>query len=190
MIMLRVLALDPALNHTGWVLLSYTKEGKNQEGISALDYAIWKVKLKQPLGAKLLYNRQELTQLISKYQPDVIVMEETFAGKNPLAVARLNNAKGVYVVTAYEAMGIDPTMVNAKKARACLGFSNDKEEPFAFFKKLFEITEDFKNGNDITDACTVGFWYIMNQRNACLEDIKNKKHEKRSRKQTNKTKTD
>ena len=167
--MIRVLAFDPALNHTGWVVLQYTETGKGREGIIASDYGVIKPNPKQSLGARLLYNRNELIRLFNVYKPDVIVFEEVFAGKNALTSARLNNVKGVFIVTAYELTGTDPFFVNARKARSCLGFKNNKRDPYEFFSSALNLPEDFLKGNDITDAYTVGYWYILEQRDACVD---------------------
>lgn len=183
--MKRLLGLDPSLNKTGWVILIFDENAKGREGIGASDYGLIKPNAKHSLGAKLLFNRIELQRLLKKYRPDVVVFEETFAGQNALTTSRLNNAKGVFVMTAFEFLKDSPVMVYAGQARACLGFSNDKEEPFAFFKREFNLPESFKEGNDITDAYVVGYWYIINQREACVDSKRKKPKNDRKRSSKN-----
>jgi Holliday junction resolvasome RuvABC endonuclease subunit len=137
---------------------------------------------KMSLAFKLLFIRNEVIDLIKTFKPDVIVFEDTYAGKNALTNARLNNAKGVFIVTVYEATGKDPVYVNAAVARACLGFGNNKEDPYKFFSKLFDMKESFEKGNDITDAYTLGSWYIAEERGECKERTKKKRKNHRKTK--------
>lgn len=119
------------------------------------------------LGFKLAYIRTEFVKIVKMYRPEVIVMEDTYAGKNALTNARLNNAKGVLYLTAYELLNQDPECVTAAKARGCLGFKNNKEEPFARFNKTYQLKLSFKEGNDITDACTLGWWFFTQLKGEC-----------------------
>jgi Holliday junction resolvasome RuvABC endonuclease subunit len=163
---MRILAIDGALNHSGWVVLE-NKGGEGWEGVKASKYGIITTKPTMSLGFKLTYIRNELIKLIKSTRADVVVIEETYSGKNALTNARLNNAKGIIMQTAFEVLGADPITVTATVARSCVGFKNNKEEPYAFFQKKYNLPESFEKGNDITDAYTVGWWYILSSRGEC-----------------------
>jgi Holliday junction resolvasome RuvABC endonuclease subunit len=179
----RVMAIDGALNKSGWVVLD-DMDGTTLDSIVNRGFGIISPDAKMPLGFKLSYIRSEITKLMKTYKPSVVVLEDTFSGPNRLTAARLNNAKGVFVLTVYEVLRADPIYANVGRARGCLGFTNKKDEPFAFFQERFNIAKNFKNGNDITDACTLGFWYILNSRGDCARRTKApKKKEPKSVKQ-------
>ena len=178
----RVLAIDGALNHSGWVILDEREKKDGTRQAVGSKYGMIKPNAKMSLAFKLSFIRQELIDIIKTYKPDVIVFEDTYAGKNALTNARLNNAKGVFIVTVYELTGKDPVYVSAAVARACLGFGNNKEDPYEFFSKLFKMEESFDKGNDITDAYTLGFWYITDERGECVERTKKKKRATRKHK--------
>lgn len=175
----RVLAIDGALNKSGWVILDEKETKSGELKISGSKYGTIAPKSTMSLAFKLLYIRKELLNLIKTYKPDVIVLEDVYLGPNVKTGARLNNAKGVYVLTAYEATGKEPVYVAANVARSCLGFKNNKEEPYKYFSELFNLKESFNKGNDITDAYTLGFWYIKNRRGECVVK-KNKKSGKKN----------
>jgi Holliday junction resolvasome RuvABC endonuclease subunit len=168
---MRILAIDGALNHSGWVVLE-DRGGVGWEGVKASKYGIITTKPTMSLGFKLNYIRTEIIKLIKSARADVVVLEETYSGKNALTNARLNNAKGVIMQTVYEVLGGDPAVVTATVARKCLGFKNNKEEPFDFFKQKYKLPESFEKGNDITDAYTVGWWYILTKRDGCSQGKK------------------
>jgi crossover junction endodeoxyribonuclease RuvC len=181
----RVLAIDGALNHSGWVILDEREKKDGTRQAVGSKYGMIKPNAKMSLAFKLSFIRQELIDIIKTYKPDVIVFEDTYAGKNALTNARLNNAKGVFIVTVYEQTGKDPVYVNAAVARSCLGFGNNKEDPYEFFSELFKMEENFDKGNDITDAYTLGFWYITDERGECEERTKKKKKKRSTRKHKN-----
>jgi crossover junction endodeoxyribonuclease RuvC len=159
---MRILAIDGALNKSGWVIM----ENKNGE-VKPSVYGTISTKPTMSLGFKLAYIRTEFIKIVKTYRPEVIIMEDTYSGKNALTNARLNNAKGVLYLTAYELLNQDPECVTAAKARGCVGFKNNKEEPFAYYQKLYKLKETFKQGNDITDACTLGNWYFIQLKGEC-----------------------
>jgi Holliday junction resolvasome RuvABC endonuclease subunit len=163
---LRVLAIDGALNHSGWVILD-DSGGEKGTGIKASKYGVIKANTNMTLGFKLASIKKEVAGIINMYKPDIVVIEDTYSGKNALTNARLNNAKGAFILTVFELLGKDPVYVGAAEARYCLGFKNNKEEPYAYFKKLFNLKESFEKGNDITDAYVLGYWYITEERGEC-----------------------
>jgi hypothetical protein len=179
---MRILAIDGALNHSGWAFLE-DKGGKGMEGVKASKYGTITTKPTMSLGFKLTYIRKELIRIIKETKPEIVVLEETYSGKNKLTTARLNNAKGIILQTVYEVMGNDPIMVSATSARSCLGFKRKKREdgtkdsklePFEFFRDKYNLPESFSKGNDITDAFTIGWGYILSLRDEC-PNIKKKK---------------
>lgn len=173
----RVLAIDGALNHSGWVVLDEKEKKDGSRQTVGSKYGRIMPNPKLSLAFKLLFIKNEVNDLIRTYKPDVVVLEDTYAGKNALTNARLNNAKGVFIVTVFETTGKDPVYVNAAVARSCLGFGNNKEDPWEFFSKLFNMKESFEKGNDVTDSCTLGFWYITDERGECQERAKKKRRE-------------
>jgi Holliday junction resolvasome RuvABC endonuclease subunit len=162
---MRIMAIDGALNHSGWVMLDH-----KEVNIDLVAKGIILPKLSFTLARKLMYLRKRVLELVKEYEPEEIVFEDTFAGQNALTTARLNNAKGVLLVTAYEALGKEPACVKATEARACLGFRNGKDpkkEPWEFFTKEYDLKLGFEAGNDITDACVLGWWYIKSKQGEC-----------------------
>lgn len=185
---MRILAIDGALNHSGWVLLD-TTNGEGWDGAKASKYGIITPKTTMSLAFKLYYIKQELVKLTKSYKPDVIVFEDTYAGQNALTTARLNNAKGVILMTSYELLNKEPICVKATVARSCLGFKNGKDpkkEPWEFFKKRYQLKNiSYEKGNDVTDAYVLGWWYIFSQKKECCESKKTTRKKRKIRKNKN-----
>jgi Holliday junction resolvasome RuvABC endonuclease subunit len=177
---MRILAIDGSLNCSGWVFLD-DRGGENWEGVKASKYGVIRTKPTMSLGFKLYHIRKELIRLIDSLRPGIVVLEETYSGSNKLTTARLNNAKGVIVSVVYEKIGRDPELVTVAKARSCLGFKSKKNaegkrdpklEPFEFFKEKYNLPESYRQGNDITDAFTIGWAYILSRRGNCQKPRK------------------
>jgi len=171
---MRILGIDGALNHSGWALLDM-KDGEGWEGVSASKYGTIKVKQKETLGFKLQYIRAELVKLCKSLRPDIIVLEDVYSGPNKKTVARLNNAKGVFVLTVYDLLGKDPIFVGASEARSCLGLKN-KEHAYSFFADKYKLKE---SDDDITDAYVLAWWYIKQHREECNIKKKSKRRIKK-----------
>jgi Holliday junction resolvasome RuvABC endonuclease subunit len=181
---MKILAIDGALNHSGWVLLD-ANDGSNWEGVISKDYGSIVVKKTLPLGLKLHYISQEMTRICEEYKPDAIVLEDVYSGINKKTVARLNNVKGVFILTAYNVLGKEPIYVGASQARSCLGFKNNKEEAYSFFRDKYKIKEE---NNDLTDAYVLAWWYVRVIREECDKSGKKTYARKRTRQKSNRQK--
>ena len=158
---MRFLVIDGALNHSGWVFL-VDNGGLGWEGVVASKYGRIATRPTESLGFKLTNLRKEIAKLIKGLRPEFVILEETYAGTNALTTSRLNNAKGVITQVIYELLGRDPIMVRINEARSCLGFvytkgEDRKRQPYEFFSKMYNLSESFEAGNDITDAYTLGW---------------------------------
>jgi Holliday junction resolvasome RuvABC endonuclease subunit len=175
---MRILVIDGALNHSGWVLLD-DRGGNGWEGVNASTYGRISCRSTESLGFKLNFLRGEIIKLIKSTRAEKVVLEETYAGNNALTTSRLNNAKGVITQAVFELLGKDPVMVRINECRSCLGFVYEKKEdrkkqPFEFFSKMYKLTESYAAGNDITDAFTLGWGYILYTRGECAKKKRNK----------------
>ncbi len=87
---MRVLGLDPGLQHTGWGIvdaegnrLSYVAAGAIHSTASL------------PLAVRLTQLHDGLQKVIRDHKPDAAAVEETFVNKNPSSTLKLGLARGV-----------------------------------------------------------------------------------------------
>lgn len=100
-----VLGIDPGLASTGWGVVDKS-EIKNQrskirtEKLKVLGYGVIKTKpgVKRAERLKKIY--EELSGLIEKYQPELVVVEEVFFGKNAKTAMMVGQAQGVIMLAA------------------------------------------------------------------------------------------
>jgi crossover junction endodeoxyribonuclease RuvC len=87
---MRVLGIDPGLQHTGWGIVE--AEGNRLRHIA--NGAVHSdPKLTNAERLKQLFDG--LTQVIRDYEPETAAVEETFVNKNPVSTLKLGLARGV-----------------------------------------------------------------------------------------------
>lgn len=146
----RILGIDPGTNIMGFAILDVY--GRKSE-VVAVD-VVKMVKLKTQ-AEKLKYIFSSLKEVVDKYSPDVLAIEEPFFGKNPQSMLKLGRAQGVAMAAALEA-GLEifeypPRRI--KQAITGVG-SASKEQVAAMLKNIYPNMEQ-PDYFDATDALAV-----------------------------------
>lgn len=121
MVGLKILGLDPGLQHTGWGIIE--ADGNRLRWVA--DGALHSTTALS-LSERLQQIYRGLTEVIDRYQPDEAAVEETFVNKNPASTLKLGQARGV-VMLAPAMAGLlvaeyQPTLI--KKAVVGTGTAN------------------------------------------------------------------
>lgn len=90
---IRVLGLDPGLQHTGWGVIEV--DGNRLRAVA--DGAIHST-ASLSLAERLMQIYRGLEAVIADYAPDEAAVEETFVNKNPTSTLRLGQARGVVML--------------------------------------------------------------------------------------------
>jgi len=85
-----ILGIDPGLASMGYGVISY--DGNQPKMI---DYNVLYTKAGVPLPQRLVSLHQGITDLIERYQPDDIALEELFFNKNVTTAITVGEARGV-----------------------------------------------------------------------------------------------
>ncbi|MFC7474161.1 crossover junction endodeoxyribonuclease RuvC [Dankookia sp. GCM10030260] len=116
----RLLGLDPGLQHTGWGLVESAGSRLRHlgDGVISTDAA-------QPLAERLSVIYRGLVLLLEQWQPDEAAVEHTYVNKNPGAALKLGQARGVVLlapalaglpVAEYQAMEVKRAVVGTGHA--------------------------------------------------------------------------
>jgi crossover junction endodeoxyribonuclease RuvC len=120
----RLLGLDPGLQHTGWGLVECAGSRLRHlgDGVISTD-------ADQPLAERLCTLHRGILLLLEQWQPDEAAVEHTYVNKNPGAALKLGQARGVVLLTPalggipvaeYQAMEVKRAVVgtgHAEKAQ-------------------------------------------------------------------------
>ena len=116
----RLLGLDPGLQHTGWGLVESAGSRLRHlgDGVISTDAGL-------PLAERLSVIYRGLVALIAQWQPDEAAVEHTYVNKNPGAALKLGQARGVVLlapalaglrVAEYQAMEVKRAVVGTGHA--------------------------------------------------------------------------
>ena len=90
-----ILGIDPGIGRTGWAAVS------NQKSVvSSLDYGCIETEANSEITGRLLIISREIENLIKKYKPDVMSIEELFFNTNSKTAFIVGQARGVILLSA------------------------------------------------------------------------------------------
>ena len=90
-----ILGLDPGLGSTGWGVIR--AEGNR---LSHIANGQIKTDAKMALASRLLQLDMALKDVLVRYTPDAVAVEEVFVNKNPQSTLKLGQARGVVLLGA------------------------------------------------------------------------------------------
>jgi len=116
----RLLGLDPGLQHTGWGMVESAGSRLRHlgDGVISTD-------AEQSLALRLSQLHRALLKLLEEWQPDEAAVEHTYVNKNPGAALKLGQARGVVLlapalygipVAEYQAMEVKRAVVGTGHA--------------------------------------------------------------------------
>lgn len=92
--MIKILGLDPGLQHTGWGIIA-----QSGNSLSYLNHGRITTNPKEALSKRLNQIHKQISEIITKHQPNEAAVEETFVNKNPASALKLGMARGVVLFT-------------------------------------------------------------------------------------------
>jgi crossover junction endodeoxyribonuclease RuvC len=117
----RLLGLDPGLQHTGWGVVESAAGGRLRhlgDGVVSTD-------AEAPLAERLAALHRALLELLEAWRPDEAAVEHTYVNRNPGAALKLGQARGVVLlapalagipVAEYQAMEVKRAVVGTGHA--------------------------------------------------------------------------
>src|SRR5262249_31291218 len=157
----RILGLDPGLNHTGWGLIE--AEGNR---LSYLSCGRINPPSSISMGERLSFLYAELRRILDEYKPDEAAVEETFVNKNAASAIKLGMARGVVMLAPADA-GLSVAEYSANLIKKSVsGFGHAEKEQLARMVKVFLPRADF-DSPDAADALAVAICHA-HHRNSIL----------------------
>ena len=92
---MRILGIDPGIAIVGWGVVDYDKNR-----FSAVDYGAIRTASTTPTERRLLEISEQLSEIISRYNPDALALEELFWNTNQKTGIIVSDARGVIILEA------------------------------------------------------------------------------------------
>lgn len=94
------MGIDPGLANTGWGVI---KMSNVKEKWEAVQWGVIRTRPGTKKGERLKEIYEELQEIIQKYQPNLVAIEEVFFGKNAKTAMMVGEARGVIILAALNA---------------------------------------------------------------------------------------
>ena len=150
-----MVSVDPGLNNTGFGILDY----KGSQ-IKVVAYGLVTPPVKESIPNRLEYLNSHMNDLIDKFNPQSMAIEDSFYSQNVKSAILLGQARGVLLLSA-ASKGI-PSMVYApKKVKQSVTGSGSatKKQVKYMVEKILNINKPITS-LDITDALAIGLCHI------------------------------
>lgn len=92
---MRILGIDPGTVAMGYGVI----EGSGDE-TTLVSYGVLDCSLRSPIGERLSFLYHELGKIISRYQPEVVAIEQPFVARNVRATLAIGKAQAVAILAA------------------------------------------------------------------------------------------
>ena len=145
-----ILGIDPGFGRTGWGVI------KNEANkIKLVDYGCIETKVGEDFSVRLKILNEELVNIIKKYKPEIVGVEELFIHKNLKTAIKVGQARGVILLTIIQAnlplLELTPLQV---KQGVCAYGKADKKQVQDMVKLLLNL-EKIPQPDDAADALAV-----------------------------------
>ncbi|MEA1881082.1 MAG: crossover junction endodeoxyribonuclease RuvC [Candidatus Marinimicrobia bacterium] len=150
-----MIGVDPGLSITGFGILDY--KGSN---VRVVAYGTIKPPVKESLPNRLEYLNSHMNELLEKFEPHIMAIEDTFFSRNVKSALMLGQARGVLLLSA-ASKGI-PSMEYAprKVKQSVVGNgAADKKQVQYMVQKILKMDEPPKP-LDTSDALAIGLCHI------------------------------
>jgi crossover junction endodeoxyribonuclease RuvC len=161
---MKVLGIDPGTATTGFGVV----EGRPGRA-SLIDYGTIRTPAGRDMAWRLLEIHKQLDELIQKYQPAAMAVEEIFFHRNAKTVISVGQARGVILMTGarrgIEVYEYTPLQVK----QAVVGYGKAEKKQVQIMVKALLQMKDIPRPDDAADALAVAICYLHSARIEALK---------------------
>ncbi len=165
-----IVGFDPGLATLGYGVIETEKKGKSQ----MIDYGIISTPKDDNLARRLSLLEKGITQVIEKFKPEEIAIEELFFAKNVKTGIAVAHARGVLLLTCQKAIGdniFEYTPLQIKQALT--GYGRAEKQQIQAMVKTFLGLKTIPKPDDAADALAVALTHAQTSKLGGLFSIKN-----------------
>lgn len=155
---MKVLGVDPGIARVGWGVL-HAESGN----FKALEYDCFTTSIELKLENRLNMIYRFLRELISKYNPDVLAIEELYFSANVKTALTVGHSRGVILLAASQSNLAVGSFTPLQVKQALTGYGKaDKHQIEMMVKSILKITN--LHQDDTADALAVGLTYLFSKK--------------------------
>ena len=152
---MRVLGIDP-----GTITMGYGVIESGEDEATPVDYGALTTPLRSPIGERLSHLYNKLLEIISRYRPDAVAVEQPFVAKNVRSALAIGRAQTVAMLAAAN-MGIPtyeytPTQIKQRITNYGASSKEQIQEMVRLRLGLSQVPQP----NDAADALAVALCHL------------------------------
>lgn len=153
---MRILGIDPGLGRLGWGIID--SAGMKQAAIS---FGCLETEQKLPEEQRIKQVFEGLTEIITKWQPEVLSIEELFFSKNVTTAFMVGQARGVVLLVAAQ-HGLPVIAYNPGEVKlAVTGYGKAEKKQIGQMVKVILKLEKLPRLDDTTDALAIALTHAF-----------------------------
>ncbi len=154
---MRIVGFDPGLATLGYGVIELDKKGKPQ----MVDYGIISTPKDENLAVRLCMLEKGVKQVIDKFKPDQIAIEELFFAKNVKTGIAVAHARGVILLTANKECGRIFEYTPLQIKQALTGYGRADKNQIQQMVKTFLSLKSIPRPDDAADALAVALCHAQ-----------------------------
>lgn len=160
-----ILGIDPGIARVGWGVV---KDQLSTQTV--IDYGLFETPSQMSLDGRLKMIHQYILDLIDKFKPDVLAIEQLFFAANSKTALTVGHARGAIILAASQrnCQTVSYTPLQVKQALTGYGRA-DKKQMQMMVKSILEISKPLTQ-DDTADALAVALTHAFSYK---LEAISN-----------------
>ena len=152
-----IVGFDPGLATLGYGVIEKPNKGK----LIMLDYGIISTPKDENLAVRLCMLEQGVKQVINKFKPDEIAIEELFFAKNVKTGIAVAHARGVLLLTANKECGRIFEYTPLQIKQALTGYGRAEKNQIQQMVKTFLGLKSVPKPDDAADALAVALTHAQ-----------------------------
>ena len=154
-----ILGLDPGLARLGWGLLQY-------DGVrmGAVDYGVLTTEAHTDLPTRLVQLYEGVTDLIKRYEPDQIALEELFFAKNVTTAISVGEARGITLLACRQATNQLYEYTPMQIKQALVGYGKAEKQQIQQMVKLLLRLDEIPKPDDAADGLAIAICHANTAR--------------------------
>lgn len=152
---MRILGIDPGSETLGWGVI----EGSGLK-YSAVDFGAVRSNPRDPFSKRLLKVYAGVDDVIERFQPDVLSIEEAFYAVNVGVAMKLGQVRGVILLLA-EQRGMDIAEYSPRLIKqTVVGYGNAEKHQVQEMVRILLRLKDVPTPNDAADALAIAICHF------------------------------
>ncbi len=152
-----IVGFDPGLATLGYGVIRKEQRGKPE----MIDYGIVSTPKEENLAVRLCMLEQGVKQIIEKYKPDEIAIEELFFAKNVTTGINVAHARGVVLLTCVKECGRIYEYTPLQIKQALTGYGRAEKKQIQAMVKTFLGLKAVPKPDDAADALAVALTHAQ-----------------------------